>query len=172
MKEITWDDQWIGYDDADTIKQKKAWADNQWFGGTMAWSIDFNSGAGSGLTPVNTTNGSCGRGKGQTVCGDWPDGDCCSSSGWCGKTEAFCGSGCQSGSCIQGADTNDGTCGVNHKGTKCGDWKDGGCCSLAGYCGATRYHCGVGCQQSYSGRRCGWRDFGKEQYIDIEDGTV
>lgn len=23
MKEITWDDQWIGYDDADTIKQKK-----------------------------------------------------------------------------------------------------------------------------------------------------
>ena len=46
MKEITWDDQWIGYDDADTIKQKKAWADNQCFGGTMAWSVDFNSGAG------------------------------------------------------------------------------------------------------------------------------
>lgn len=46
MKQITWDDQWIGYDDADTIKQKKAWADNQCFGGTMAWSIDFNSGAG------------------------------------------------------------------------------------------------------------------------------
>lgn len=78
MKQITWDDQWIGYDDADTIKLKKAWADNQCFGGTMAWSIDFNSGAGSGLTPVNTTDGTCGRANGQTVCGDWPQGDCCS----------------------------------------------------------------------------------------------
>ncbi|KAM7183639.1 Glycoside hydrolase superfamily [Rhypophila sp. PSN 637] len=43
MKELTWDDQWIGYDDADTIKAKKEWANNQCFGGTMAWSIDFNS---------------------------------------------------------------------------------------------------------------------------------
>ncbi|KAI8261335.1 glycoside hydrolase [Colletotrichum sp. SAR11_239] len=56
MKQITWDDQWIGYDDADTIKEKKAWADNQCFGGTMAWSVDFNSGAGSGLEPTNTTD--------------------------------------------------------------------------------------------------------------------
>lgn len=46
MKEITWDDQWVGYDDADTIKEKKAWADNQCFGGTMAWSVDFDSGIG------------------------------------------------------------------------------------------------------------------------------
>ncbi|KAM7214793.1 Glycoside hydrolase superfamily [Rhypophila decipiens] len=46
MKELTWDDQWIGYDDADTIKAKKEWANNQCFGGTMAWSIDFNSGVG------------------------------------------------------------------------------------------------------------------------------
>jgi chitinase len=28
------------------MKQKKAWADNQCFGGTMAWSVDFNSGGG------------------------------------------------------------------------------------------------------------------------------
>lgn len=46
MKQITWDDQWMGYDDAETIKNKKAWADNQCFGGTMAWSVDFNSGLG------------------------------------------------------------------------------------------------------------------------------
>lgn len=46
MKQITWDDQWIGYDDAETIKNKKAWADDQCFGGTMAWSVDFNSGGG------------------------------------------------------------------------------------------------------------------------------
>jgi chitinase len=41
MKQITWDDQWIGYDDEDTFAAKKAWADSQCFGGTMVWSIDF-----------------------------------------------------------------------------------------------------------------------------------
>ena len=46
MKQITWDDQWIGYDDADTIALKKVWADGQCFGGTMIWSVDFNSGSG------------------------------------------------------------------------------------------------------------------------------
>ncbi|KAK4947723.1 hypothetical protein LTR66_014174, partial [Elasticomyces elasticus] len=46
MKQITWADQWIGYDDADTVKLKKAWADSQCFGGTMLWSVDFNSGSG------------------------------------------------------------------------------------------------------------------------------
>lgn len=50
MKQITWADQWIGYDDADTIKLKKAWADGQCFGGTMAWSIDFDSGVGRFVT--------------------------------------------------------------------------------------------------------------------------
>lgn len=33
MKQITWADQWIGYDDAETIALKKAWADGQCFGG-------------------------------------------------------------------------------------------------------------------------------------------
>jgi len=46
MMQITWGDQWIGYDDADTIAFKKSWADNECFGGTMIWSIDFNSGQG------------------------------------------------------------------------------------------------------------------------------
>lgn len=105
MKELTWDDQWIGYDDADTIKAKKGWADNQCFGGTMAWSIDFNSGNGeygfplvfffspifgtifvdmrpasfsSGLEPKPTTDGTCGKGNGNTICKGWPNGNCCS----------------------------------------------------------------------------------------------
>jgi hypothetical protein len=30
MMEITWDDQWIGYDDESTIARKKAWADDQY----------------------------------------------------------------------------------------------------------------------------------------------
>lgn len=46
MKEISWDDQWIGYDDHETHAMKKKWADNLCFGGTMVWSIDFDSGKG------------------------------------------------------------------------------------------------------------------------------
>ncbi|KAK8078992.1 hypothetical protein PG994_002799 [Apiospora phragmitis] len=41
MKQITWDDQWIGYDDEETFAKKKAFADGMCFGGTMVWSIDF-----------------------------------------------------------------------------------------------------------------------------------
>ncbi|KAK8051637.1 glycoside hydrolase superfamily [Apiospora rasikravindrae] len=153
MKQITWDDQWIGYDDEETIARKKAWADNQCFGGTMAWSIDFNSGAGSGLTPVKTTDGTCGKKNGNTVCGDWPTGNCCSGAGWCGSTADYCSSGCQSGDCVTGGETADGTCGLAHKHTTCGSWPAGNCCSAAGYCGNTKAHCGEGCQSG----GCGWR---------------
>lgn len=41
MKQITWEDQWIGYDDDERFAAKKAWADSRCFGGTMVWSIDF-----------------------------------------------------------------------------------------------------------------------------------
>ncbi|KAF5026826.1 hypothetical protein F66182_1110 [Fusarium sp. NRRL 66182] len=43
MKQVTWDDQWIGYDDEETFADKKAWADGYCFGGTMIWSIDFQA---------------------------------------------------------------------------------------------------------------------------------
>lgn len=46
MKQITWSDQWIGYDDNETIAMKKTWTDGYCFGGTMVWSVDFNSGVG------------------------------------------------------------------------------------------------------------------------------
>ena len=46
MKQITWDDQWIGYDDEETAVMKKDWASKYCFGGTMMWSVDFNSGSG------------------------------------------------------------------------------------------------------------------------------
>ncbi|EXL74424.1 hypothetical protein FOPG_10455 [Fusarium oxysporum f. sp. conglutinans race 2 54008] len=56
MKQITFDDQWIGYDDEETFADKKAWADGYCFGGTMIWSIDFqpsdNSTDGSGDVPA------------------------------------------------------------------------------------------------------------------------
>ncbi|KAH7304503.1 glycoside hydrolase superfamily [Rhexocercosporidium sp. MPI-PUGE-AT-0058] len=41
MKQITWDDQWIGYDDEETWANKKRFANSMCFGGTMIWSIDF-----------------------------------------------------------------------------------------------------------------------------------
>jgi chitinase len=47
MKQITWDDQWIGYDDEETFAAKRNFADGLCFGGTMIWSIDFQV-AGSG----------------------------------------------------------------------------------------------------------------------------
>ena len=41
MKQIAWDDQWIGYDDEETFHDKKAWADGHCFGGLAVWSIDL-----------------------------------------------------------------------------------------------------------------------------------
>lgn len=46
MKQIAWSDQWIGYDDAETLAMKRAFADKRCFGGTMIWSIDFITGLG------------------------------------------------------------------------------------------------------------------------------
>lgn len=46
MKQITWGDQWICYDDEETVAMKKKWASGLCFGGTMVWSVDFNSGPG------------------------------------------------------------------------------------------------------------------------------
>ena len=37
MKQITWDNQWIGYDDSETIEMKKKFASGLCFGGTMIW---------------------------------------------------------------------------------------------------------------------------------------
>ncbi|ELQ39820.1 deoxyribonuclease tatD, partial [Pyricularia oryzae Y34] len=34
------------------------------------------------------------------LCGPWESGSCCSSYGWCGKSELHCGPGCQSGDCL------------------------------------------------------------------------
>ena len=54
MKQITWEDQWIGYDDSETVAMKKTWASAYCFGGTMIWSVDFDTGNGrSVLIDVN-----------------------------------------------------------------------------------------------------------------------
>jgi chitinase len=47
VKQIVWDgNQWMGYDDDETIALKMKWADEHCLGGTAVWSIDFNSGPG------------------------------------------------------------------------------------------------------------------------------
>ncbi|KAI9767357.1 MAG: hypothetical protein M1840_005767 [Geoglossum simile] len=38
------------------------------------------------------------------------------------------------------------TCGAANGGTTCGDWPQGSCCSMYGFCGSTTSHCGDGCQ--------------------------
>ncbi|KAF2674875.1 galactose oxidase [Microthyrium microscopicum] len=140
-----------------------------------------------------TTDGTCGFHKENTVCGSWPDGECCSLHGWCGSSSAHCGFGCQSGPCqssnsadavIQSSQqstfvlsvtssqaasivpeqtatanqspavtqpaTTDGTCGSANGGTVCGNWSPGSCCSSHGWCGNSPAHCGEGCQSDCS----------------------
>ncbi|KAL2069976.1 hypothetical protein VTL71DRAFT_14656 [Oculimacula yallundae] len=154
MMEITWDDQWIGYDDEKSFEMKRQFADSECFGGTMYWSIDFNSGAGAGgLEPEITKDGTCGATNGQKVCGNG-FGDCCSSKGgWCGSTAGHCGSGCQSGKCLTDFETADGTCGKLHGNSYCGNWTQGPCCSGSGFCGKSTDHCNVngGCQSGCDG---------------------
>lgn len=163
MKQITFDGQWIGYDDEESISLKKGWADSRCFGGTMVWSVDFAVEGRcvhmlflpanrheltciSGDTLPVTSNGTCGATFGGTVCGDWAAGNCCSSSGYCGNSSAHCGNGCQSGDCIHGGETTDGTCGAAFRHSYCGSFSGGSCCSYSGYCGSTDAFCGEGCQ--------------------------
>ncbi|KAF2643288.1 DUF1929-domain-containing protein [Massarina eburnea CBS 473.64] len=54
----------------------------------------------SNPTGAPTVDGSCGATFGNTVCGDWAQGSCCSMYGYCGNTTAHCGEGCQSGPCV------------------------------------------------------------------------
>lgn len=57
IKQIVWGgDQWMGYDDIDTIALKTQWANQNCLGGAAIWSIDFNSGPGRYAFPVSSFN--------------------------------------------------------------------------------------------------------------------
>lgn len=43
VKIITWDDQWVAYDDADTFKIKSEYARSLCLGGVMVWAISHDS---------------------------------------------------------------------------------------------------------------------------------
>ncbi|RMZ68535.1 glycosyl hydrolase family 18 [Pyrenophora seminiperda CCB06] len=42
VKEITWDDQWVGYDDHETLDMKLDLANKRCLGGTALWAIDLD----------------------------------------------------------------------------------------------------------------------------------
>jgi GH18 family chitinase len=42
-RQLFWADQWVSYDDSDTIVMKKAFADEHCMGGTAIWAIDYDS---------------------------------------------------------------------------------------------------------------------------------
>ncbi|KAF1994264.1 glycoside hydrolase family 18 protein, partial [Amniculicola lignicola CBS 123094] len=46
VKQIAWDDQWVGYDDEETYAMKIGFANDRCLGGTMVWAIDYDSGRG------------------------------------------------------------------------------------------------------------------------------
>ncbi|EGX44067.1 hypothetical protein AOL_s00210g228 [Orbilia oligospora ATCC 24927] len=108
-------------------------------------------------TPTSV-DGSCGGTSGYT-CAGTTFGNCCSSSGFCGKTGVFCGEGCQtkwsSGCQTTNISSNGGRCGVisgSPTYTCVGGQFDNMCCSGSGYCGTTTGHCGSGCQRNHG--RC------------------
>lgn len=63
VKIVTWDGNWVSYDDAETLQTKVDYANNNCLGGTMVWavSLDDSSGtasnalAGSGSSPRSVT---------------------------------------------------------------------------------------------------------------------
>ncbi|KAJ0249415.1 hypothetical protein HA466_0149110 [Hirschfeldia incana] len=82
----------------------------------------------------------CGRQADGALC---PNGLCCSKDGWCGTTEPYCGSGCQS-QCNPGPYPPPAAqCGRQAGGALC---PNGLCCSKDGWCGTTEPYCGPGCQ--------------------------
>ena len=100
-------------------------------------------------------DGKCGPANNNQVCDPKStvyQGTCCSSYGWCGTGDAYCGTGCLSGCTTTSpastavelpvasstAPRSDGRCGKDFGGATC-DPKGayGGCCSSYGYCGST-----------------------------------
>ncbi|POS84906.1 hypothetical protein EPUL_006086 [Erysiphe pulchra] len=115
-------------------------------------------------------DGRCGKDFKDAICdAKSENGGCCSNHGYCGSTINHClvDRGCQSG-CTDShdlnemaisksnkldeifltdtAETQDGKCGANNNRKICGNWPNGNCCSLYGFCGNSSSHCGAGCQ--------------------------
>ncbi|KAL4876415.1 hypothetical protein BJY04DRAFT_223049 [Aspergillus karnatakaensis] len=82
-------------------------------------------------------------------------GDCCSAKGYCGKTDVYCGEGCQLdfGSCNDASKqtiSKTGSCGATlTSNVTCAGSTYGDCCSANGFCGEDSTYCGTGCQSEF-----------------------
>jgi hypothetical protein len=102
-------------------------------------------------------DGTCG-GENKYTCLGTVDGDCCSSSGYCGSDSDYCtsGAGCRPafGKCTpemkekRHTASSDGSCGMG-SGYTCSGSRWGNCCSASSYCGSEDAFCGEGCQLEY-----------------------
>jgi hypothetical protein len=134
-------------------------------------------------TPTGPTSedGQCGSASGQSCIGfTGPAGlsECCSPSGWCGNSDAYCGTGCNPlyGKCgpqpsvypsatvtsaaplptVSLETSTGGDCGYTAGKTCKGFMLDGvkaECCSEYNFCGNTEAYCGTGCNPIYG--NCG-----------------
>jgi hypothetical protein len=59
--------------------------ERRWFADLLHVRQSASSGSGS-ASGADTTDGMCGSQNNGTVCGDWPEGSCCSEYGYCGDT--------------------------------------------------------------------------------------
>ncbi|KAL5333693.1 hypothetical protein BJX70DRAFT_380201 [Aspergillus crustosus] len=108
----------------------------------------------------SSIDGNCGsNSETYATCLDSTFGDCCSEKGYCGRTAAYCGEGCQLGfgDCNNASEqtvSTTGSCGstltsnITCLGSTWGD-----CCSGQGYCGGNASYCTTGCQSEYG--NCG-----------------
>ena len=164
IKQITRQNQWIGYDDAETFAMKRQWADGLCIGGTMTWTIDFEPGVESGDPTISPSkSGRCGSTPtGIYSCLNGAEasfgGPCCAANGTCGSDTNHCSVnlGCQAayGNCTVvdpvARVSLGGSCGWGHGvGTICQGSAFGNCCSRHGWCGSTIAYCGVGCQSLF-----------------------
>ncbi|PVH76630.1 carbohydrate-binding module family 18 protein, partial [Cadophora sp. DSE1049] len=97
--------------------------------------------------PLVSTDGSCGTQHNNAQCKGSGFGNCCNQSGTCGSGTAYCAADvCQSGACLDGTLSPDGSCGPSNHHYVC---SDGSCCSIYGFCGNGEDFCGPG--NCYSG---------------------
>ncbi|TLD33697.1 hypothetical protein PspLS_00232 [Pyricularia sp. CBS 133598] len=126
-------------------------------------SIKTTSGAsppsGTASARKITDTGGCGKDHQYMTCAGSAFGTCCSSYGYCGSLDTYCGAGCQEkfGTCRSNpvgtkAISPDARCGYSSGSTggyTCKNSIWGNCCSDQLYCGSTDAYCGKGCQAEF-----------------------
>jgi len=118
--------------------------------GTGCQSEFGQCGTSSAPSLPTSTNGKCGSKDGKC-----PNNECCSKYGYCGTSDKYCGTGCQSefGQCGTSSAPSLPTSTNGRCGSKDGKCPNNECCSKYGYCGRSEKHCGTGCQSEFG--QCG-----------------